>query len=307
MIMEKPRSLKKMLAEKQVFAACVWDYMSSRAAEKVGSDATLLASGALSPCEEGYNDLGLVTLDEFVWETERITDRSPLPLILDAENGFGDSPLHAYRTCQRLMRAGAQAIQMEDSKGIRGFARLYYEKKPDEVTSQRDWLAKIRASKAALEGTDCILIARTEALLTHGLDEAIERCLRAYEAGADMTLIMGINNGEGSLELCKEIAKHIPGWKMYPDIESHNGIPDVNIDDLIPLGFNLVTCHYLEKAAWYGMLDYGRHMVAERGTLYVNEHDMGGLTREEKTAMMGCDIHEWLAFEQSCYQEDDKR
>ena len=205
------------------------------------------------------------------------------------------------------MRAGAQAIQMEDSKGIRGFARLYYEKKPDEVTSQRDWLAKIRASKAALEGTDCILIARTEALLTHGLDEAIERCLRAYEAGADMTLIMGINNGEGSLELCKEIAKHIPGWKMYPDIESHNGIPDLNIDDLIPLGFNLVTCHYLEKAAWYGMLDYGRHMVAERGTLYVNEHDMGGLTRAEKTAMMGCDIHEWLAFEQSCYHEDDKR
>lgn len=129
MIMEKPRSLKKMLSEKQVFAACVWDYMSARAAEKVGFEATLLASGAVSPCEEGYNDLGLLTLDEFVWETERITDRSPLPLILDAENGFGDSPLHAYRTCQRLMRAGAQAIQMEDSKGVRGFARLYYEKK----------------------------------------------------------------------------------------------------------------------------------------------------------------------------------
>ena len=95
MILDKPKSLKKMLEEKQVFATCIWNYMSARAAEKAGFEATLLASGPLSANKIGYNDLGLVTLDEFVWETERITNRSTLPLILDAENGFGDSPLHA--------------------------------------------------------------------------------------------------------------------------------------------------------------------------------------------------------------------
>lgn len=147
MILDKPKSLKKMLEEKQVFATCIWNYMSARAAEKAGFEATLLASGPLSANKIGYNDLGLVTLDEFVWETERITNRSTLPLILDAENGFGDSPLHAHRTCQRLAKAGAQAVQIEDTMGIRGFARLFYENTPDQIIPVEDWLAKLRAQR----------------------------------------------------------------------------------------------------------------------------------------------------------------
>ncbi len=303
MILDKPKSLKKMLEEKQVFATCIWNYMSARAAEKAGFEATLLASGPLSANKIGYNDLGLVTLDEFVWETERITNRSTLPLILDAENGFGDSPLHAHRTCQRLAKAGAQAVQIEDTMGIRGFARLFYENTPDQIIPVEDWLAKLRASKAALEGTDCLLIARTEAYYTAGLDEAVERCLRALDAGADMTLIMGINNGPQSLELCEEISRRVPGWKMYPDVETHNGVPDLNIDDLAPLGFNLVTCHCMEKGAWWGMLDFGKHVMADQSTVYHNDHSMGCSSALERTDMLGADIREWLAFEKACYED----
>lgn len=303
MIFDKPKSLKKMLSEGQVFAACVWNYMSARAAEKVGFDATLLASGPLSANKLGYNDLGLVTLDEFVWETERISNRSALPLIVDSENGFGDTPLYAHRTCQRLAKAGAQALQIEDTMGIRGFARLFYENKHDAIIPVKEWLAKIRAGKEALEGTDCILIARTEAFYSKGLDEAVDRCLLAREAGADMTLIMGINNGPQSLELCEEISRRVPGWKMYPDVDSHNGVADLNIDDLAPLGFNLVTCHGIEKGAWYGMLDFGKHVIADRSTVYSNDHSMGCSSASERTDMLGADIREWLEFEKKCYKD----
>ena len=143
---------------------------------------------------------------------------------------------------------------------------------PHPVVSQEHWLAKIKASLEACAGTDCVVIARTEAKLELGLDEAIERCVKAAELGAEMTYVHCLR----TLEECEKVAKALPGWKMFGDVATINGKPFVELDDIEKLGFNFVSMHYLEKASMYGMLDYGKRVFGERSTAYADSHTMGG-------------------------------
>lgn len=247
--MEKKVTLRQLLDEGRVFAPCIWDCMSAKAAEMSGFKAALLSSGCMSFSMQGMPDLGLLTLDEVLMMTERITNISPLPLIVDAEDGYGDSPVHAYCTAKRLAKAGAMAMTIDDTTGLRGYQRLIGgEKSGYDVVPVSEWLSKIKAALDALEGTDCMLIARTEAMYKYGLDEAIERCVRAAELGVPMTLIIGLTN----MEECEKISARVPGLKMYPDVFSHNGKPDVVLSEVEPLGFKLVTAHCLETAAMRG-------------------------------------------------------
>ncbi|MGO7388942.1 isocitrate lyase/phosphoenolpyruvate mutase family protein, partial [Rhizobium ruizarguesonis] len=80
--------------------------------------------------------------------------------------------------------------------------------------SQELWLAKIKASIEACQGSDCVVIARTESKLEKGLDDAIERCVRAAALGAEMTYVHGLR----TLEECRKEAKELPGWKMFGDV-----------------------------------------------------------------------------------------
>jgi methylisocitrate lyase len=297
--MEKKITLKALLEREQVFAPCVYDCLSARAAELTGFKAILLSGGALAYSMSGVPDMALLTADEVVWATDRIATYSPLPLIVDADDGYGETPLNAYRTTARLVKAGAMALTLDDTTGVRGWERLVTSRdgpSKHEVIPREKWLAKVKASLAACEGTDCLLIARTECKFRYGLEEAIERCLRAIDLGAEMTLIIGLK----TLEECQDVSKHVPGWKMYPDVMSKNGVPDVELDEIAPLGFNLVTMHYLEKGAMYGMLDYGKHIFADRNTAYSDEHDMGGLSKEEQFNSISMNYKKWLDFEKEC-------
>jgi hypothetical protein len=110
--------------------------------------------------------------------------------------------------------------------------------------------------------------------------------------GAEMTLIIGLK----TLEEAEKVAKYDIGWKMWPDVMSKNGEPDVWLHDIEPLGFNLVTMHYLEKGSMYGMLKYSKHVVKDRTTVYPDEHDME-LTPEEREMAMDMNLDWWLDLE----------
>lgn len=277
MIVQK-YSLREMLnAGEQVIAPCIWDCFSARANELAGFKAGLVSSAAVSYSMTGLPDVGLLTADEMVNIVTRIAAASPLALIIDCESGYGDTPLHAYRTVRRLALAGASAIMMSDQCGLSGVERVVYKGGWNQEgwskfqnLSRRDWLARIKASVEAVKGTDCMVIARTESWYGQGLEEAVTRCRLARELGADMLLICGITTPQE----CVEINRRLPGWKMYPDIVSQNGIPDVEFDAMMENGFNLVTLHCLEKGAMWGMLDYGEHTFADRDTLYIDSQDM---------------------------------
>ncbi len=291
--MEGKKTFKELLATEQVFAPCVHDCMSAKMVELCGYNGMLLSGGMTSRSMAGYPDLGLLSLDELVWITERITDMTDLPLVIDAENGMGEGPLNAYRCAYRLTKAGAKGLTIEDTTGVRGWGRMVYNDEYQALESEETWLAKIRAAKDAIADKDCVLIARCEGLPLIGLDGAIERCCKAMEAGADMTTIVMIK----TIDQCRQIAKSLPGWKMYPDLFSKNGVPDVELDEIYDLGFNFVTMHALGRGAMYGMYDFAKHDFENRNAVYSDTHDFAGLSEQEEKVVRGFDPEKWFELE----------
>ena len=276
--------LKELMAKGQVVAPCVWDCMSAKAAELSGYKALMLSSTCLANSMLGMPDFGLMNVEEVIFAVERISTTSPLPVILDGEDGYGESPILVYRNVKRLAKAGAQAITIDDSVGARGWERFLYacdvrgvgydqisfENANRKVLDKTKWYQKIKAAVAGCEGTDCMIIARTHAYLATGLDESIERCVRASELGAHITLCYGITN----LEQGKKVAEALPGWKMWGDDQSKDGVPLVSLKDAADLGFNLVTNHCLESGAMWGMMMHGVNNVKNGNTVFSDTHDV---------------------------------
>jgi 2-methylisocitrate lyase-like PEP mutase family enzyme len=283
----KKTTLRELLEKGQVFAPCVYDCISVRCVELAGFKAALLSGGAYAYSMCGVPDLGLLNPEELIWMTTRMTDYSSLPIIVDADNGYGESPLMTYRTVERLAKAGAMAVSIEDSTDIRGFERQFNRNEgPHQVVPRHIFLSKIKAAVKAVENTDCMVIARTEALISPlGMEEAIQRCIAARALGADMTMVIGIK----TLEQAKYLAIRDPGWKMWPDVGVTDGRSDVELIDIEKLGFNLVTMHYTEKGAMFGMLDYGMRTIRDQNTVYIDEHNFDGW-------LPGKDHHVLLAY-----------
>lgn len=293
-------TLRELVSKEQIFAPCVWDCLSARAAELCGFKAILLSSGAQAWAMLGMPDTGMLTSEECVQMAERICTTSKLPLIVDADEGYGTSPLNVYRTCQRLAKAGAMAVTIDDTSGFRGWERIFYDTGYKmEIVSDDLFLAKIAAAVEAVKGTDCMVIARTGARHFYGFDNAIDRMVKATDLGADMSMVLAIN----CLDDCKKIAERVPGWKMYPDVVSRNGVPDVELEDIAKLGFNLVTMHYLEKGAMYGMLDYGMNNWKNQNTVYSDQHDMGGWMKRDDSISSYCDAKKWMELEKKFRDE----
>lgn len=268
------KSLRQLLNESKecILAPCVYDCASARAVELVGFKAMMLSGGELSLAMNGVVDYGFSNLTDIEWMVSRISRTSPLAFAVDIENGFG-GPLAVYRACKRLAAAGAHALQLEDSGDMENSTDLL----PAE-----DYYAKVKAAVAALKGTDCMLIARTNADPRTQLDEGCARCKKAAALGADMTTVVKLSN----LEDAKYVAKKVPGWKMYPDVKGTNGVPEVIVEDVYPLGFNFMTMHYLLKAAMDGMLEHGKKNFKQRGNVYTcSKKDATGVLGDSATPL----------------------
>jgi 2-methylisocitrate lyase-like PEP mutase family enzyme len=263
------KSLRQVLLESDrcVVAPCVYDCASARAVEMVGFPAMMLSGGEVAVAMNGVIDYGFSNLTDLEWITSRITQTSSLPLAADIEDGFG-GPLAVYRAAKRMAKAGASALQLEDSGDMEESTRLL---------PREEYYAKVRAALAGLEGSDCFLIARTNADPATELDEGIERCRVAVELGAQMTTVVKLSN----LDDARYVASKVPGWKMYPDVGGRNGVPEVTVEEIFPLGFNFMTMHYTLKAAMDGMLEHGKHNVAQQGSLYTCD-------KKDATGIMGC-------------------
>ena len=278
------KTLREVLKESDtcVLAPCVYDCASARAVELVGFKAMMLSGGELSLAMNGVVDYGFTSLTDIEWMVSRLSQASPLALAVDIEDGFG-GPLAVYRTCRRLARAGAHAVQLEDSGSMEESTALL---------PREDYYAKVKAAVNALEGSDCMLIARTNADPATDLDEGCERCRKAIELGADMTTVVKLS----SLEDAGYVARKVPGWKMYPDVKGKDGVPEVTAADVYALGFNFMTMHYLLKAAMGGMLEHGKHNFAQQGCVYTcDKKDATGIPGDSATPLY--DPHGYMELE----------
>lgn len=300
----KKTTLRELISHKQIFAPCVYDCFSVDAAQAAGYEAALLSGGAVAGSLLGKPDMAFLNFEELVQVTERICSHSDIPIIVDADDGYAESPSVVYYNAKRLIKAGAMALTIEDSTGMRGWERLIHNNfsKQNDLVSENAWLAKIKAAAEACKGTDCILIARTAAKYTYGLQEACRRLNNAFDCGADMVLAVGIK----TVDDCEYMAENLKGWKMYPDVMAKNGVPDVELKDMERCGFNLVTMHFMEKGAMWGMLEYGIENLKNGSTVYSELHDMNGYSGYKKLGPTGS-AKSMLDFETECFDNPGKQ
>jgi len=158
--------------------------LSARVIADAGFEALYLTGAGVTNMSLGLPDLGFVGLAEIAEHTARVRDAVTLPLIVDADTGFGNA-LNVRHTVRTLERSGADAIQFEDQvmpKKCGHFAGK-------EVVSAGEMEGKIRAAVDAREDANLQIIARTDAAAVHGIEDAIERGHRFIEAGADILFI----------------------------------------------------------------------------------------------------------------------
>ena len=196
-----PARLRELLASgRLVVAPGVFDGLSARIAEQVGFDALYVSGGAIAR-SMGYPDVGLVTQTEMVKRLEEIRAVTSLPLVVDADTGYGNA-INVIRTVRAYERAGAAALHIEDQVEPKRCG--HYEGK--EVIGVHEMVQKIRAAVAARENPDLVIIARTDARAVLGLEAAIERA-RAYAAAGADVIFVEAPQSEAEME---RIAREVP-------------------------------------------------------------------------------------------------
>ncbi len=159
------------------------DAITGRAIDRAGFAAAYM-TGAGTSAALGYPDYGLITMTEMVANATRIVNSITIPLISDADTGYGNE-LNVFRTVQEFERAGVAAIHIEDQVFPKKCGHLDNK----EVISREDYIAKIRAAAAARSSKDFCVIARTDSRAMLGLDEAIARANAALANGADVAFV----------------------------------------------------------------------------------------------------------------------
>lgn len=151
-------------------------------AQKAGYKAIYLSGGGVSAGSLGLPDLGISQLEDVLIDARRITDVCDLPLLVDIDTGFGSSAFNIARTIRSLEKVGVAAVHMEDQVG----AKRCGHRPNKEIVSTLEMVDRIKAAVDARTDPDFIIMARTDAIASEGLDAAIERSMRYVEGGADM-------------------------------------------------------------------------------------------------------------------------
>jgi len=153
----------------------------ARLAERTGYKAIYLSGGGVAAGSLGVPDLGITTLEDVLTDVRRITDACSLPLLVDADTGFGGA-FNIARTVKSLIKSGAGAMHIEDQVQSKRCGH----RPGKEIVSPEEMVDRIKAAVDARTDADFVIMARTDALAVEGLDAAIERARACVEAGADM-------------------------------------------------------------------------------------------------------------------------
>jgi len=151
-------------------------------AKRTGYKAIYLSGGGVAAGSLGLPDLGISNLDDVLIDVRRITDVCDLPLLVDADTGFGASAFNVGRTTRSLIKAGAAAMHLEDQVG----AKRCGHRPGKELVSTQEMCDRIKSAVDARSDRSFVVMARTDGLAGEGLDAALARAVKYVEAGADM-------------------------------------------------------------------------------------------------------------------------
>jgi methylisocitrate lyase len=229
--LENPgEELRRLLKEKDIIVAPgVFSPSVALLAESMGFDAIYLSGAALTGLL-AMPDLGIITLTELAAMTRYITRVASIPLIVDADTGYGEA-INVQRTIRELEDAGASAVQIEDQVLPKKCGHLAGKK----LVSPEDMVKKIIAAVEARR-RDILIVARTDARAVEGMEGAIERAKLYVEAGADIIFPEALR----SLEEFKEFAKALPGVPLLANMTEFGKTPYLTVDEFKEAGFKIV-------------------------------------------------------------------
>jgi len=226
-------NLKQRLAAPQVLLAPgVYDALSALVAEQAGFEALYLSGASIAYTRLGRSDVGLTTASEVADALARISDRVALPLIVDADTGFGNA-LNVQRTVRDFERAGAAMIQLEDQ----GFPKRCGHLDGKTVIPTAEMAGKLRAALDARRSADTLILARTDALAVEGLDAALDRAEAYLATGVDALFIEALRSPAQMDAACARFAARVP---LLANMVEGGKTPVASADELGARGFRIV-------------------------------------------------------------------
>lgn len=235
--------LRQHLADGIVVAPGAYDGMSARLVALAGFNAVYASGGAIARAA-GYPDIGLLSFTEVMDRVEKIVDASGLPVVADADTGFGGSA-NVERTVRIMERAGVAAFHIEDQSFPKRCGHL----DDKSLVDVEEMCRKVHIARQTLSDPDTLVIARTDAIAVEGFDAAITRAERYLKAGADMIFV----EAPETLAQIRAIADRLPGLKLI-NMFYGGKTPLVPLPDLAAMGYRLaIIPSDLQRAAIHAM------------------------------------------------------
>jgi len=247
--------------------------------EKAGFQAVYISGAGLSN-SNGLPDAGLLSRDEVVRLSSFIIDAVSLPIIIDADTGFG-GPVEMAKTIKAFEETGASAIQIEDQVFPKRCGHL----PGKSVIPQAQFVEKIKAAVDARKSPDFLIIARTDARATNGLDEAIKRANAYINAGADIIFPEALETKEEFIEFTRAVKA-----PLMANMTEFGKTPYIGLDEWGEMGYSFVLFPMTAFRAGMKAMEDALRELKERGT---QKGLLGKMqTREELYKLLRYDLDE---------------
>jgi 2-methylisocitrate lyase-like PEP mutase family enzyme len=250
-----------------VLAPGIYDALTALLAEQAGFEALYLSGASIAYTRLGRSDVGLTTATEVADTLARITERVKVPVIVDADTGFGNA-LNTQRTVRAFERAGAAMVQLEDQTFPKRCGHL----DGKGVIPKAEMCGKLRAALDARHSPDTLILARTDALAVEGFDAAMERAEAYLACGVDALFIEALRTPEQMQAACERFAGRIP---LLANMVEGGKTPVKAAGELGRIGFRIVifpggtaraVAHTLQR--YYGSLKAHETTAPERERMF---------------------------------------
>jgi 2-methylisocitrate lyase-like PEP mutase family enzyme len=281
--------LRSLMQNDMVVAPGCYDGITAKLIESAGHHAAYM-TGAGTSASLGYPDFGLATMTEMVDNASRITRTIDIPLICDADTGYGNE-LNVTRTVREYERKGVAAIHLEDQ----GFPKKCGHLDDKEIISREVYYSKIQTAASARASSDFVIIARTDSRAVIGFDEAIARCNGALAAGADIAFFEAAQ----TLEELRQVPELVNGPCLLNIV--HKGkTPKVELADAKAMGYKMAI---LPSLLYRNVLGACDAILTELATGKMPT-PIGDLTPQEGFQKFGAD--QWDAL-RTAFRDPDER
>mgnify|MGYP001809653169 CR=1 FL=1 len=229
--MSTRKTLKTLVeARRGVIVPGAFNALSAKVVEDLGFEAIYVTGAGVTNMWFGMPDQGFMGLAEIADHTARIRDAVSVPLIVDADTGFGNA-LNVYHSVRTLERAGADCIQLEDQVAPKRCGHFAGK----DVISTEEAVGKIKAAADARRNSDLLIMARTDAAAVHGFEAAVERAQRFAEAGADILFVEAVTTADEIRALPQRLDK-----PQLMNMVIGGRTPIFNATELADLGYGIV-------------------------------------------------------------------